>query len=138
MAYKNLLTTYAKLVNVEQTYFAPAVVIPQLGTPLTSIYCLLAKVDPWADDLNPPDPKQDQKSIKSFFKNMFVAKLVTASNISPVIRRINWETDTKYDYYRDDIDLFQTDQNSYLIYNFYVINKCSFKSNNNRNAGRTG
>jgi hypothetical protein len=55
--------------------------------------------------------------------------------MSPVIQRINWSANTVYVAYSDYIDLFEKDQNGFLINNFYVKNRYDqvFKclSNNN-------
>lgn len=132
---KSLLTNGAKVINVEQTYYSPTVVIPPSYENLSSLYCVLSKVDNWDDDNNPPDPTQDQKSLKSFLKNAFVAKQITSNEIVPVIQRVNWTSGTVYDYYRDDINIFEQDENGFLVYNFYVINnysqvfKCLFNAN---------
>ena len=123
MASKSLLTYGAKISNVEQVYYSPVVTIPPSNESLSSIYCVLAKVDNWVDDNDPPAPTQDQKAVKSFLKNVFVAKQVTSNDISPVISRINWVSGTTYDYYRDDIDMFAQDNNGFPIYSFYVKNR---------------
>jgi hypothetical protein len=124
MANKTLLTTFAKQTSLEQFYFSPvAVVPPNLVTPLTAMYCFLSKVDPWDDEDNPPIPQQDQKYIKQTFKNMFVAKKITSNDISPVIPRIDWTSGITYDYYQDDVDIFDVDENGFANYKFYVKNR---------------
>lgn len=124
MANKNILTTNSKVTSVEQIYFSPSAVIPpQVDTPLSSIYCFLAKVDQWTNENDPPQPTQDDKSLKYLYKNMFVAKQITSGDISPVIPRVNWTTGVTYDYYKDDVDMLALDQNGYLIKNFYVKNR---------------
>ena len=124
MANKNLLTYNAKVSQVEQLYYSPVAVLPppQSGSIGTS-YCFLSHIDPWLDDANPPAPLQDQQSIKNIFKSMFVAKLVTSNNISPVIQRIDWTSGKTYDYYQDNIDMFSTDPYGILNLNFYVRNR---------------
>ena len=137
MANKNLLTDLAKLAEIEQIYYSPVAVLPsQPNIPISSIYAFLAKVDPWDDDTDPPQPTQDQLYIKKTFKNMFVAKHILTNDISPVIERIDWETDTVYAYYRDDIDMFEINPNTgLLVNNFYIINsydqvfKCLWNNN---------
>jgi len=136
MAYNNLLTYAAAISSVEQVYYAPvAVVPPYYNVPLSSLYCFLASVHPWANDAAPPMPTQDQKSIKSIFKNIFVAKEITSNDISPVIQRIDWTANTTYDYYRDDIDMFALNNDGSLMYSFYVHNsydqvfKCLWNNN---------
>jgi hypothetical protein len=116
MANKQLLTYGAKVSQVEQAYYQP---VSGVG----SIYMVLANVDPWTDDVNPPTPTQDQLSVKKFFKKIFAAKLVTVNDITPVIQRIDWTSGVIYDYYRDDVDMFATDVNGYLVKSFYVKNK---------------
>jgi hypothetical protein len=130
MANKQLLTWGSKVAQVEQAYYAPSA-----GTLTT--YMFLANVDPWTDDENPPTPTQDQASIKSLFKKIFAAKLVTVNDIAPVIERIDWTSGVTYDYYRDDIDMFEIDVNGYLIRKFYVKNKYDqvFKCLWNNNGG---
>jgi hypothetical protein len=123
MASKSLLTYGAQVTSVEQVYYSPVVKLPTTNENLSEMYCVLSKVDAWQDDNNPPAPTQDQKSIKRFLKNVFVAKQVTSNDISPVIRRINWTQNTVYDWYRDDIDMFELDSNGFPIYSFYVKNK---------------
>jgi len=123
MANKNLLTYNAKVTQVEQDYFAPVASVSGTNRPISTMYCFLARVVPWPNEGDPTTPTQDQKAIKSIFKNMFVAKLVNSSNISPVIQRIDWTTGTVYDYYRDDVDMFQLDVFGRLVRRFYVRNK---------------
>lgn len=123
MANKNLLTYNAKVTQVEQDYFAPVASVFGTNTPISTLYCFLARVVPWPNENDPVVPTQDQKAIKSIFKNMFVAKLINSSNISPVIQRIDWVTGTVYDYYQDDIDMFELDVVGRLVRQFYVRNK---------------
>lgn len=138
MANKNILTSQARVIQVEESYFSPTVVLPSSNTiPLNTTYCFLSKVDPWNDDNDPPQPTGDTYYLKQTFKNMFAAKLIKTSDISPVIPRINWESGVVYAYYRDDVDITATDENGNLIYNFYVKNKYDqvFKCLWNNNGG---
>ena len=124
MANKNLLTYNAKVTQVEQTYFSPVAVLPPpFGTSITTTYCFLSHNLPWEDDNNPPQPTQDQKYIKDIFKNIFVAKQIYSNDISAVIERIDWTSGTTYNYYRDDIDMFEVDGAGLLFLKFYVRNR---------------
>ena len=123
MASKSILSYGAKVSNVEQVYYSPVVTLPTSGLNLTSMYCLLAKVENWDDDNNPPIPTQDQRSIKELLKKVFVAKQITSNNISPVIHRIDWEVNTCYEYYQDNVDMFETDVNGLMTKSFYVKNR---------------
>jgi hypothetical protein len=124
MANKNLLTYNAKVTQVKQAYFSPVAVLPPpFGTSISTTYCFLSHNLPWTDDNNPPQPTQDQKYIKDIFKSIFVVKQIYSSDISPVIQRIDWKSGTTYDYYRDDVNMFQVDGAGNLQLNFYVRNR---------------
>lgn len=125
MSNQNFLAYGSKAFQVEQMYYAPvANVDAESGVelPVGTPYCFLSYVTPWPNS-TVPVPTQDQKSIKQIFKNMFVAKLISSSSISPVIQRINWTANTTYQYYRDDIDMLAKDSNGFLINNFYIKNR---------------
>jgi hypothetical protein len=122
MAYKNILTYNARVSQVEQLYYSPTAVLPGTNLPISSIYVFLSRIEPWNDDLNPDTPLQTQRYIKEVFKNMFVAKSINQNNISPVIQRQDWTSGIIYDYYRDNIDMFEVDQNGFNVLNYYVRN----------------
>lgn len=123
MSNKNLLTYGARVSSVQQVYYLPVVTVPPSTSPISTIYCFLGKAEPWEDDQNPPAPTQDQQAIKQLFKNMFVVKEVKSSDIAPVVQRNNWTTGTIYDYYQDNVDMFEEDSNGFIVKHFYVINK---------------
>jgi len=123
MANKNILTSTSKVAQIEQVYYSPVAVVPPSNKPFGTTYCFLSKVDPWANNTNIPEPTGDQRYIKQTFKNMFAAKLITTSDISPVIQRIDWSSGTVYDYYVDDVDMSIRDQNGRLLKSYYVKNK---------------
>lgn len=75
------------------------------------------------DNDHPPKPKDTIKYKKQIFKNMFYLKKITSNNISPVIRRINWVEGEIYDYYRDDINLYDKNPDGTPVYSFYVMNQ---------------
>ena len=135
MTNQTLLTNGLKYSAVQQAYYSPVAQVQ--GSKLTSMYCFLSRVDPWDDDNSPPIPTQDPKSLKLIMKSMFVAKHITANEISPVILRKDWTSTTIYDYYRDDIDINVLDQNSLPVYTYYVKNKYDqvFKCLWNNNGG---
>jgi hypothetical protein len=141
MANKSLLTNGFKVFNVEQNFYGPSAVLKNSPTEdLYSIYSFLSSVLPWEDDDNPPDPIESEKYIKQTLKNMFVAKKITSNDISPVVQRIDWSSGTIYDYYKDDINLFQFDTNGYLILKFYIKNrydqifKCLWNNNSSEST----
>jgi hypothetical protein len=129
-----LLTPYSSIYEVEQYYFAP-LSATSIVTVQNALYAFVGKVDSWPDEESPPSPQQNQAYIKQTFKNMFGAKIVTSKNISPVIPRIDWTTDTVYDVYRDDVDMFTYDTAGIIQKRFYVRNsldqifKCLWNKN---------
>jgi hypothetical protein len=139
MANQNILTYGLKVTQLKQDYYSPSIFQTNSTNPLQSIYCFLSRVDPWTDDGNPPTPTEDQQYIKNTFKNMFVAKQLTSSNIIPVIRRIDWASGTVYDYYQDNVDMFTVDANDFLLKAFYIKNRYDqvFKCLWNNNGGQS-
>jgi hypothetical protein len=123
MTSKSILTYGAKVNAVEQFYYSPSANVSYSTFPVSTVYCVLSRVDSWPNDEDPPIPTQDQKSIKNFLKNVFVAKKFNTADISPVIRRYDWAENTVYAYYRDDIDMFELDPNEFLINVFYIKNR---------------
>ena len=138
MANKIVITPEAKVVQVQQSYYLPVSVLPSKVTvPVETNYCFLSRVDPWEGDV--PAPSLDQKTRKEIFKNIFVVKKVTTSDISPVIQRIDWEPNKLYYFYRDDVNTLEQDSNGNLVYPFYVRNRYDqvFKCLWNNNGGLT-
>jgi hypothetical protein len=124
MANKNVLTPAATVSQIDLLYYAPvAVVPPAITKPINSYYCFLAKPTPWSVDVDPPVPGTDLKSQKQIYKNIFAAKQIKTSDISPIIERIDWTDGETYDYFRDDIDMLVKDSNGFLLKKFYVKNK---------------
>lgn len=137
MANKNILTNGSKVSQIELMYYAPvAVVPPNLNENLNSFYCFLSKPLPWDDEINPPVPTTDLKSLKQVYKNMFIVKKIKTNDISPVIQRVDWTSGVTYDYFQDDVDMFEKDANGYITQVFYVKNKydqvfkCLWNNNN--------
>lgn len=139
MANQSILTYNAKVSQIEQLYFSPSATLPITNQPISSIYVFLSQAIAWADDENPDIPTQDQRYLKSVFANMFVAKKVLSNNISPIAQRIDWTSGAVYQYYRDDIDMFELDLNGFLINQFYVKNRYDqvFKCLWNNNGGES-
>lgn len=77
----------------------------------TAPYIWVGRVLPWVDaanvavsDSNPPAPVDHvQNTDYEFWRDLLVAKLVTANNIQLVVPRRDWVTGTIYDQY-DDLD----------------------------------
>lgn len=118
-----ILTTNNGYNLAKFTYFSPTSFIATTQEPLATYYCFLSRVQPWSNEVLPPLPLEDTKSINQIFKNMFVAKKITNNDISPVIERINWSSGEVYAYYQDDVNMFELDDNGTLLRRFYVKNR---------------
>lgn len=137
MADKNIITYGAKLTGVREQYYSPVAEIISTNQFVETFYCFLAKVDPWPNENVPPAPTEDQANLKKIYKNIFVTKKIGTNNISPVIERIDWISGTVYDYYQDNVNMFEQDENGFLIYEFYIKNRFDqvFKCLWNNNGG---
>jgi hypothetical protein len=107
----------SKAYEVLQYYYSPSQVHD------TTLYAFIGRVTPWPDEANPPVPTQDQRSIKDIFKDIIATKLITSSDISPVIPRIDWNLNTVYDYYQDTENMLAVDLDNIIIKQFYVRNR---------------
>jgi hypothetical protein len=131
-----LLTTYASTVEVELTYFFVITASGFVPNVNSTSYFFLGKPDPWPDDVNIPIPNQSQSYIKQTFKHMFAAKLLTTSNMCPVVPRIDWTSGNVYTPYTDYNDMFTMDSNGIITQQFYVRNNYDqiFKCLSNANG----
>lgn len=120
---KGILTSTSGFFNVASTYYSPIATIPTTGQSLSKIYCFLSQVKPWTDENDPPTPQEDQQYLKSVYKNMFVAKQITTTDMSPIIERIDWTTGTVYDYYQDNVDMFSLNPAGQITKYFYAKNR---------------
>lgn len=124
MSANNGILTYGnQYYQILSNYYSPTVTIPSTGNTLGALYTFVSKVDPWVNEFNVPAPTQDQRYLKQVFKNMFFAKKVTSNDMSPVVERRDWTTGTVYDYYRDDIDIFEHDTDGKMVFKFYIRNR---------------
>jgi hypothetical protein len=132
-----LLTYNSGVFHTTSTYYSSSLILPSTGEFVNSMYCFLSRVEPWAFEVIPPTPSQTQKYIKELYRNMFIAKKISSNDMSPVVERIDWTVDEIYDYYRDDVDMFQRDLNGTISRRFYVKNKFDqvFKCLWNNNGG---
>ena len=132
-----ILTYNSGVYNTLLNYNAPSSTIGSTGSILSTLYCFLSKVEAWPTEEVPPTPGQTQKYIKDVYKNMFVAKKIATSDMTPVIQRINWTSGTVYDYYSDSVNMLELGDDGYLVRKFYVKNRFDqvFKCIWNNNDG---
>ena len=128
------LLSGSKVYEVLQYYYSPSQVHD------TTLYAFIGRVTPWPNETIPPAPTQDQRSIKDIFKDIIATKLITSSDISPVIPRIDWNSGTVYDYYEDTEDMLAVDLDNIIIKQFYVRNrfdqifKCLWNNNGSQST----
>lgn len=131
-----LLTALSGLTQVELNYFFTSQSLGAAPIAATT-YVFLGKPEPWEDELSPPLPLQDQATLKQTFKDMFAAKLLTASNLAPVVKRVDWTSGTVYAQYDDVMNATDFDSTGLLIGSFYVKNSFDqiFKCLDNNRGG---
>lgn len=118
--------------EVQQYYDSVVVQLPGSDITKTTKYCFLSRVDPWTDDpatanveseSNPPAVILSQQNIKNVYKNMFVIKRVYPQDMRPMVERIDWKSGTKYNMYRDDIDIIERNTDGTMKYKHYAKNR---------------
>ena len=57
----------------------------------------------WEDE--PPFPRDNFNEENKIWDTMFSLKKISPGDVSPVVRRINWESGRTYDMYRQDISI---------------------------------
>lgn len=91
------------------------------------------------DEFNPPDPVDSYDELSEIYDDMISLKRVTRSDVSQVIRRRSWQTNTVYDMYRNNYspsNLSATGQSKLFDCQFYVMNsnydvyKCIYNGQN--------
>jgi hypothetical protein len=122
-----ILTSSSSVHEIEKFYYAPISYYADTRNIISNLYCFLSYDSSIAEfDISgntTTTPVETAKSIKEYHKNIFAVKRILDSDISPVIQRINWKTDTYYDIYKDNEFMFHRDSDGKLIKNFYIINK---------------
>ena len=110
----NLVTNKFKIHNAEQF-------IESLSeTSATYLYLFIGKVDPWTDENDPPAPTDSVANTSfDYWRSMISAKKVTSADVSHIIPRINWESNTSY-------TAHSKSNNEHSANNFYVIYIRSF------------
>lgn len=77
-------------------------------------------------DANPPAPKDSLNESNYYWDTMLALKKINSGDVSQVVRKINWQSGTTYDMWRNDITRNNSSQPSgaFDIYdsNYYVMN----------------
>ena len=68
----------------------------------SNYYYFLGKTLQWSNDLAPPYPVDSYAYEREVRSDIITLKVITSSDVSFVIPRVNWTTDTIYDMYDDE------------------------------------
>ena len=100
----------------------------------TAYYIVLSKSTAWANDAAPGTPLNTEHFADHTFHKEFISgKLITRSNASHVVRRVNWVSGTVYEQY-DHMTADMFDKDFYVITDEHNVYKCLF---NNKDAKST-
>jgi hypothetical protein len=107
--------------EVIKYYFSPNLIFKNSEDEFLNLYCFIAKVDPWLDEINIPEPENSDFYLKNVNKNLIALKKINTNDICPVIKRIDWVTGTIYEHYSSD----QVSNIQYYVRNSYdQVFKC--------------
>lgn len=110
-------------------YYSPNLIIKNSGEDFLNLYCFVAKVEPWNDEVNISNPENSDHFLKDVYKNMIALKKINSNDISPVIKRIDWKSGTIYSAYSTDVAITQSID--YYIKNSYdQVFKCLHNGTN--------
>ena len=102
-------------------YFSPNLIFKNTGDEFLNLYCFIAKVDPWVDEINIPAPEDSDFYLKNVNKNLIALKKINTNDICPVIKRIDWKSGTIYEQYSSN----RVSNINYYIRNSYdQVFKC--------------
>ena len=114
----NLVTNKFKIHNSEQF-------IESLSeTSATNLYLFIGKVNAWDDESTAPAPTDSVSNTSyDYWRSMIAAKKVTSADVSHVIPRINWESNTNYTAY-SHTNNDQSANNFYVVTDILNVYKC--------------
>ena len=102
----------------------------------------IGKSTPWRDSFNnnvdnsPPTNTDSVQSKIDFSRNMLAAKRIFPGDISMIVPRINWEANTVYTQFDDQVDLFDdvNPANFYVLVENRRVYKCIFNNNDSQSV----
>jgi hypothetical protein len=115
---------------LEQTVTINTFTLTNYPNPHDYFYVFLARPLAWVTEPTAPTPVDSRIDDSEVKRNILGVKKINPSDVTMMVRRIDWETDTIYDYYDDDVDMSQLD---FYIFNpnNYRIYKCLDNNNGN-------
>jgi hypothetical protein len=102
--------------------------------PNTNLYLTYGKIDAWANDSSPGVANSSVATEYEIWSNMIAGKKILGNDISHVIRRFNWTSDSKYIAYdHRNSNLYDGNTQFYVITSDYNVYKC-LANNNGANS----
>lgn len=136
-----LITSFGKNRELLQQFYSPNLILKNTEEDFENLYCFIAKVEPWENELSPPTPSNSDFYLKQLYKNIIAMKKINSNDISGVIERIDWESGVTYYQYDCTEDMVTLDSNGKLQKKFYVRNsydqvfKCLYNGKTTENSG---
>jgi len=95
-----------------------------------AFYVFTGRPYAWDNDASPPAANGSLNQIQqSIYDDMLFGKIITSSDVSPLIPRYNWTSNTVYSPYdQNDADLYS--KQFYVVTDQYQVFKCIYNNNN--------
>ncbi len=134
------ITSYSS--EIEKFYYSP---ILELGYGVhngdyLNLFVFLGKDQTISGVTSTPEIEYTPSNLKQLYKNFIVLKKASLNDISPVIERVDWQTNTFYYAYDHNLNLSTKDSSGKLIKKFYIRNrfdqvfKCLWNETNSANT----
>ena len=95
------------------------------GTPNTKLFLVFGKVDSWANDSSPDLSNTSMDTVYQIWDNMIGGKRILGGDVSHVIPRHNWTSNTIYTAYDDkSTNLYDSNTIFYVMNSTYSVYKC--------------
>lgn len=95
------------------------------GTPNTKLFLVFGKVDSWANDSSPDLSNTSIDTVYQIWDNMIGGKRILGGDVSHVIPRHNWTSNTIYTAYDDkSTNLYDSNTIFYVMNSTYSVYKC--------------
>lgn len=90
-------------------------------------YVFISKYTEWPDEDSPPVTDYSVDGIQEVRDELVVGKKLSASNVRRMIRRVDWESNTVFDYYQSD-DKYLADSDFYAVTSGRNVYKCLYNA----------
>ena len=103
--------------------------INNLTNTRNSFYVFAGRSHPWDNDTSPPSSNGSISQIEqTVYEDLLYGKRITSSDVSALIPRYNWTSNTVYaSYDQTDADLYS--KQFYVMNDLYQVYKCVFNNN---------